>query len=138
MVRRACLPPGRALRGGSVVDRSFRKHRPGCSLSVEHREIRLPRPHGNAILLRHHTSDLRYVSQIVDHPRRQQLPQLNRSKVGMLTHQVELPRAELHGPEFGKVRLAQHLEASEQLRQRATLSHLEVARSVERFETSIL
>src|SRR5437660_6499574 len=61
-------------------------------LPVQHREIRLPRPHGSAILLRHHTADLRHVSQIVDHPRRQQLPQRNRSKLGMLTHQVELPR----------------------------------------------
>src|SRR5205823_2087008 len=107
-------------------------------LAVQHREIRLPRPHPRPILLRHHAADLRHVSQIVYYPRRQQLPQRNRPKVGMLTHQVELHGADLHGPEFAKARLAQHLEASEQLSHCATLIHLEVARSVERLETSIV
>src|SRR5256714_15340036 len=107
-------------------------------LAVQHREIRLPRPHPRPILLRHHAADLRHVSQIVYDPCRQQLPQRDRPKLGMLAHQVELARAELHGPELDKVRFAQHLEASKQLRHRETLTYLEVARSVERFEASIL
>src|SRR5437016_5824276 len=54
----------------------------------------------------------------------------------MLTHELELLRAELHAPELGEVVLAQHLEASQQLCRGATLIQPEVSPSVERFETA--
>src|SRR5205823_10853579 len=102
---------------------------------AKHGQVHVPRSHRFPVLLRHHAADLRHVSQIVHDPGCQQLPEGYRPKVGMLTRQLELLRAELHAPEFDEIVLAQHLEASQQLCGGATLIQLEVSRSVERLET---
>ena len=61
---------------------------------VQHRQIGFPRPDRLAILLRHDTGDLRQVTKVVRHPRRQQLLEGDAAERGMLAREPELLRGQ--------------------------------------------
>lgn len=63
------------------------------------REKANPRTNLGAVLLRHDPRDLRDVSEIVHHPRRQELPERDGTEAGVLAPQVQLRVGEIPGPQ---------------------------------------
>src|ERR671918_744869 len=69
----------------------------------EHWHERHPWADVAGVLFRHHSRGLRDMSEVVYHPRRQQLPQRDGAQTGMFPEKIELAIGELPGAEQREV-----------------------------------
>ena len=62
----------------------------GCGLTIQDRKVCAPRTDRITILPGHHSAELGDVTEVVGHPRRQELSQRHRPKRRMLTFEEKL------------------------------------------------
>src|SRR6266511_674129 len=80
----------------------------------QHGQVWHPRPNVGTVLLGHYPGDLRDMSQIVNDPGGQKLPQRHRAEAGVLSEQVELCVGQVPGLEHPEVLGTQACELIEQ------------------------
>src|SRR6478752_1002589 len=106
-------------------------------LSGQDGQVRTPRPDRVTVLLRHHTSDLRDVSQVVDDPCRQQLPEHDHSELRVLPRECEFGVGQSPASERREVRCTQPRKLVEEVVERFTLTLPKWREAVERHETDV-
>src|SRR3954447_26834493 len=98
--------------------------------SVQDRQVSLPRAHRCSILLRHHTSDLRQVTQVVRDPCREELLQRDAAERRMLAAQLELCRRQVERAQVSHVLRPQPAELGKKFIQPATLVTADMDKAV--------
>src|ERR1041385_6048739 len=103
-------------------------------IAREHGQVRLPRPHRDGVLLRHHPCDLADVPQVVHDPGREQLRQRHAAQLGVRAAQRQLLRRQVPAAQRLEPLSPQLGEAVEQPLERPSGKPAALREPVERLE----